>query len=50
MLLPKAAPQDLNQSHGKCSHGKITIDFIRVQFRLMLHSPLLPFAVSVPAT
>lgn len=47
-LLYKAAPQDLIQSH--CSHGEITIDFIMIHFRLMLHTPLLPFAVSIPAT
>lgn len=47
-LLYKAAPQDLIQSH--CSHGEIYIDFIRIQFKLMLHTPLLLFAVSVPVT
>jgi len=40
-LLYKAAPQDLIQS--RCSNGEITIDFIRIQFRLMLYTPLLPF-------
>lgn len=47
-LLYKAAPQDLIQSCR--SHGEINIDFIRIQFRLTLHTPLLLFAVSVLVT
>lgn len=47
-LFYKATPEDLIQSH--CSHREITIDFIRIQLRLMLHTSLLPFAVSVPVT
>lgn len=47
-LFYKAASQDLILS--PCSHEEISINFIKIQFRLMLHTPLLPFAVSVPAT
>lgn len=47
-LLCKAAPEGLIQSH--CSHGEITIDFIRIQFRLVLRTPLLPFAIFLPVT